>query len=681
MTEYSVDDEDRKWITNLEKSGPGRQLSEHLKCVDFFLKNRCRIECPLEEASRFRRIFCHGYHANDRCFGLPRPLPKFIAIVNLSGYRAILYSSRSSLIRLLCMVGPLHAETVIRNVEEVMRYASDNNTSVLCCFSLPWQSGVQQVHWEVRTIERKPDGSIRDGVQSYSYTSEEVRVCASTLDTDRCDMEQTKAQVAAMSMHFSACNLDTCSDDIEIDDDSNSEKFKKLKAIVAAVQADRSRLISEMDAIREDKERGLEEAGKDCEQKMLTLIKQTQQVEETIRLRMAETQQHNKTLLDQNLAIGKAKAEAERAKAECELLQEQQLHKVEAKATMFEMSNKSASDKLNSLQKTSQREREQLTRAHTKEVEDLERRISNETVARRSAERRVDDLTTERFKLNDVCEQLRTEKQAVNFESLSLRKSRAALKCALAVACKKHAALQERFQQVESCSLELRQMIEQNESTSSSADRKMEALEENLAQSTDRADQAVKDTDQAKKRFVDLKKEFTDVKRQLVEAKKTAEVANKTAEEATETASVEVNTEPQQEPEEMTKMRIEIAHLHDEKEALQRQLSKVAQSSAQAKQGAQGNGLQPYADLSATSFTDPAIEALVGQVQLSFKTLTDLARSGQTHKSAAEQLWHEVQVLKRYSSPQQAMNGGVNGGVNWNGYGMYPEGPPQWCYR
>jgi hypothetical protein len=706
MTEYSLADEDTQWLKNLSRTGPGRQLEEHLKCVDYVIRNHNRFECPVEEACNFRRIFCHALAANDRVFGLPRPLPKYIAIVNLSGYRAIFYSSRNSLIRLLCMVGPLHSERVIRNVESVLQYASENNTSVLCCFSLPWQTGVGQVHWEVRTIERTGDCSVRDGVRSFSYTNEDVRTCASTIETDVCDAEQTKAQVLAMARNFSASNLDTSPDDIEIEDDSNSEKFRKLKAVVAAVQADRARLISEMDAIREDKARSLEEAELANHEKMLELAKQTKSVENTIRRRMEETEKHNKTLLEQNLALGALKAEAERAKAEFELLQEQQMNKVEAKAAMFEMSNKAASDKLLALQKTSQREREQLTRAHTKEVEDLERRLSNETVARRSAERRAEDLATELSKLNEVCETMRTEKQAVSFEALSMRKSRAVLKCALAVACKKHAGLQERFQQAESCSLELKQMLEQNESSASSVDLKMESLEKKLKDAEVRADEGSKDADQAKKKVVEIKKESTELKRQLAEAKKAATEASETVVVAeTEakkplTASVEVNTEPQQEPEEVTKMRIEIAHLHDEKESLQQKLAQAAQAAQEAQKaqavptapaGPAGhtNGLQAYTDLSATPCGDPAIEALVGQVQLSLKNLVDLARSGYTHKSAAEQLWHEVQVLKRCPSPEVVasgvqgggMNVGMNTGMNgWNGYGVYadPSAQPQW---
>ena len=40
------------------------------------------------------------------------------------------------------------------------------------------------------------------------------------------------------------------------------------------------------------------------------------------------------------------------------------------------------------------------------------------------------------------------------------------------------------------------------------------------------------------------------------------------------------------------------------------------------------NGLQAYSDLNATPCGDPAIEALVGQLQLSMKNMVDLARSG-----------------------------------------------------
>ena len=573
MTEYSLADDDKKWLENLSRTGPGRQLEEHLKCVDYVIQNCNRFECPVEEACTFRRIFCHALAANDRVCGLPRPLPKYIAIVNLSGYRAILYSSRNSLIRLLCMVGPLHSDRVIRNVENVLQYAAENDTSVLCCFSLPWQAGVYHVHWEVRTIERTGDCRVKDGVRSFSYTNEDVRVCASTIETDVCDVEQTRAQVLAMVRNFSACNLDTSPDEIEVDDDASSDKFKKLKAVVAAVQADRARLLSEMDAIRDDKKKSLEDAARDADSRIKELCQSTQKVEETIRLKLKGVEEHNKLLLEQNLALGKAKAEAERAKAEFELLQEQQYNKLEARAAMFEMSNKAASDKLTAMQKTHQRERDQLTKAHIKEVEDLERRISNETVARRSAERKVEDLKIEQSKLNDVCEKLRIEKRSISFESLRIRKLWLTFKCALAVASQKHSALKQQFQRAESCSLELKQMIEQTESNSSFTDSKIQQLESQLEEANSRADECNAEVSQARKKVVELKKECSDVKRQLAEAKRRAEEAEEAVESATaptvvreserECVSVEVNTEPQQEPEEVTKMRIEIAHLHD----------------------------------------------------------------------------------------------------------------------
>lgn len=597
------------------------------------------------------------------------------------------------------MVGPLYAEVVIRNVEIVLQHAREHNMSVLCCLSLPWQSGVQQVHWEVRTIERKPDGTVRDGERSYSYTSEDVRVCASTLETDVCDAEQTKKQVVAMAKHFSACNLDTFPDEINIDGESadsgdSGNQFQKLKAIVAAVQADRSRLISEMDAIREDKKKSLEEAEKEADRRLQSVAVETKNLEATMRKRVAETDTHNKTLLEHNLALGKAKAEAERAKAECELLQEQNLNEVKTRLATLEVTNRSLTEKMAVLQKNTQREREQLTRAHTKEVEDLERRMSGETVSRRSAERKVEDLIREREQLNEVCEQLRMERHSANIDSLSVRKATFAFKCALAVASAKHVDLRNKFERAESCSLELNQMLEQNEASARASDSKLASLEEQLKEAASARDDANTDANDARKKVVDLKK-------QLAEAKKAvAAVAAAKPVHATTKTEIGVNTEPQQEPEEVTQMRIEIPHLHDQKDELKRQVEELqhiaaqAQTAVQAAQAAQAAQTAQAAkaalqaakvanaapaatatnasqsDLTGAPCGDPAIEALVGQVQLSVKNLVDLARSGHVHKNAAEQMWTENQILKRCHSPHSGMSG-VNAAGQWPVYGMY----------
>jgi len=677
--------DDAAWLQNLSRTAPGRQLSEHLKCVDYVIKNANRFECPVQEVCTFRRVFCHAFSMDDRAFGLPRPLPKYIAIVNLSGFRTILYSSRNSLIRLLCLVGPVMSGRVIQNVEEVLQYASEHDTSVLCCLSLPWQTGVNQVHWEVRTFEKTEGGGVRDGVRSFSYTNEDVRTCASTIDTDVCDVRQTKREVMAMLDNYTASNLDaypdTHSDDIDVGDDCSAEKLSRLKIVVGAVKADRSRLISEMESIREDKQSCLAEAKRQAHIKMLELTKETQQIEATMRERMNETELQNKMLGEQNLALGRAKAEAERAKAESELLQEQQLNKAVSKASLLEISHKAATDKLSALQKTTRREREQLSRAHTKEVEGLERRLSDETVARRTAELRCEHISVDQSKLNEVCAKLRAEKQALGFESLSIRKSRLAMKCALAVACQKHATLVSKFQSVESCSLELKQMVDQKQANAASVDLRIASLETDLKEAREQIEEAAKkaesrvqeacsEADQAKRRFVEVKKECAEMKRLLAEAKKPADqVAPLPAERPkSETVSVSMNTEPQQESEELTKMRIEIATLHDQKDVLQKKLSKAAKSE---------RSVRPSTDSDSTPCGDPAIEALVDQVHLSMKNLVNIARSGHTHKSAAEQLWLEVQMMKQAPSNDAMAN--ASGWAAYNVYNGNAHGPqPHW---
>ena len=62
-------------------------------------------------------------------------------------------------------------------------------------------------------------------------------------------------------------------------------------------------------------------------------------------------------------------------------------------------------------------------------------------------------------------------------------------------------------------------------------------------------------------------------------------------------------------------------------------------------------------------------------MQLSLKNLVDIARSGSTHKTAAEQLWNEIQVLKRCSPPQATIQSAA-----WNTYSVYQDAQQQWAY-
>ena len=150
---YVTTEEDTEWLKNLQRTAPGRHLDEHLRCVDFMLHNKNRVECPQQAVHLFRRLFCRAYSQSDRCFGLPRPTPKVVAVVNLSGHRTILYSNRVTLIRLLTMVGPEASERVMTNVEQVIQHANLHNTSLLFCFSPPGKPAAA-VFWEVRTLER-----------------------------------------------------------------------------------------------------------------------------------------------------------------------------------------------------------------------------------------------------------------------------------------------------------------------------------------------------------------------------------------------------------------------------------------------------------------------------------------------------------------------------------------------
>ena len=679
-TAYSITDDDTPWLENLSRTAPGRHLKEHFQCVDFVIQNKNRCECPVQQVGDFRRVFCRSIASHDRSFGLPRPLPKHIAIVNLSGFRGIMYSSRNSLIRLLCLVGPDSSERVMRNVEQVLEYAAKHNCSVMCCFSLPWQAGVHLMHWEVRTLEIRPDGSVRDGAMCYSYTHEEVRVCAATGETDVGDPAQMKAEMAAMARRFSACNLDTLSSPDEEADAAgdNAAHFQRLKGVISAVQADRSRITGELTALKDDHEAKLKESYRMADERVATVVSKTQISVGVAEKKILELNAKISSLTEENSRLVKDKAEADSRRNEQDLLFGNERASLTTKANLQGMSAKSATDKLSDLQKSSAREREQLIVTHAKQIEDLERRLSDRTVENRKLQRSMEDCAAVTARMDQVIEQMRTEKQALQYETISRRKKVIGLQCALAVACNHHtksvaaAAIDKECRTDDRCGLQ-----------------KMLAAAEGAAQSAEASLQLVsKDIDRLKKELEAEKKK----KRPKAPSPPPPPLPPpKPAPSEAENQTAPIKSKVDQELEELSERFVALAdekttwdaqtaQLNQQALDLQAQLEEATVALSQAgsptdtahsgsgdttqfKQkvynqvynqvvvpGAQGWPPPPGpADFGSDPNGDQGVEALVAQAQLSMRALVDMARQGCQHKHAADSLWSELQAMKRFS--------------------------------
>ena len=155
--------EDVDWLAWLRASEAGAILQEHLACMQ--LRNDAQsYEGAAEDCCTWRRTFVKILN-NALVRGkvpdfLPkrnaseRMLPRYIAIVNLSGKKMLLYSEHSCLFRALTRHShKANSENIFRTHTLFREYLTDPRRSVVICYSLPWQAGYGQYYWDVFSIE------------------------------------------------------------------------------------------------------------------------------------------------------------------------------------------------------------------------------------------------------------------------------------------------------------------------------------------------------------------------------------------------------------------------------------------------------------------------------------------------------------------------------------------------
>ena len=130
--------------------------------------------------------------------GLPTPLPKFIAILNLSGERMLVHSNSCSLIRLLCTRSSQLTPSEL--VTQVDTFATHPNMPqedkerpltkfVLLSLSLPWQAGTGALFWSLSacSFNAVPDARIVLNDRAITLTSHSPRAFRGTPVLDRAD--------------------------------------------------------------------------------------------------------------------------------------------------------------------------------------------------------------------------------------------------------------------------------------------------------------------------------------------------------------------------------------------------------------------------------------------------------------------------------------------------------------
>lgn len=428
-----------EFLRKLELTVAGRVLLEHLRAVGQVMRSK-NTESALLQIADFRRVFFAGLAQSESAFGLPTPLPKFIAIVNLNGQRFLLCSESSALVKLLCLCGsPAQAYTA-GCVDEMIDHAAKHGAHLLMCYSHPWQSTVKSAHYEIRAFLRNSAGEVADGY-AFGSNFEAPRAVSSTLSVELSGDVLLGAQVSAFSKHFSAIVVDN--DVVRVDDEPNHDgTVQKLKNLLGVFQRDRQTTHEQL----KQQEREFEERQKfreqDAQQRIGMVHEKARLVAETFKQRLTDTEAENKELRVVLQNLQNENRELVRQKAEIELLTSSEISSLKTSTKLAEASAKQSADALSRQIKSTDRELVKSEQASQAVIADLERRLSNEQVRSRRFEHASDGLRENLQRLEQVVDSLRNASAASRYEHLRYRRKSIGLTCALAVAGQKFKALQ-----------------------------------------------------------------------------------------------------------------------------------------------------------------------------------------------------------------------------------------------
>jgi hypothetical protein len=604
-------------------------------------------------------------------------------------------------------------------------------------------------------LERNEKGVLRDGGMYYASNADSVRVAGCTLDRDVGDPVVMKQQIAAMASNLSATNLDLIieeGDDATGSGETSDERGQKLAGVIAVVKADRTRLLGELQQLKDDHAEKLKTAYKIADERANLAAANASKITESLKKRLEDTEVAMKATDVQRDHLDTELKESKRKMSEMELLHGSELAKLKAELKMHEMGAKSTAKELAALQKSSARETEAMDKAHSSEVQAMERRLSDTTMGLRSIQMDRDRLKDEQGRLDAVCEQLRCEKQSLVYDALRSRKTTLAYRVAMLLARHKHETLQKQVQKKKSP--EILQMVADAEGAATEAEVRAKQAERRADESEKELSARIKESERLLKEARSEREEAckklqseadaaTDANAELEEkiAALEARVSDLTGRTRdapvsrdAETETVPVTTKAELE---LGELQTKHASLLDEKERLEAQLLQVTHGGVPAPatgvahpgqgerfsqtpspitvscasdgatgmpspmggevhnnvrqevynqvynqvvvpQGGGWVGQAPF-EISSDAGGDPAVEALIVQLQTGMRSLVDMARQGQQSKHNMDVMWGELQATKRFvgvdsmGSWQQQPQGGYYVDANMGSMiGMQP---------
>jgi hypothetical protein len=277
-----TDLQDSAWVSQLSHSRSGRLLQAHLASVEDIIVTEGRngsVQACVENRKSFLYALIQSVRSgqSNPC-NLPKKLPKFIAVVNLSGENTILYSDRDTLMRKLCSRSTVtHPQTLRNQLMEFSKWVNTKQCSdveeafVLIVFQLPWQAGIGCMHWEVNNVlVTHGKGAARANLVDREMTLSSLttgifKAKPSLRDLESmpcCDGRHVELlnprQVAAFRDHYTSANLDF---EVETPTDATAAAASNAAAprpaaevgeLLRAVMKQRQAMMTELQQVKDE---------------------------------------------------------------------------------------------------------------------------------------------------------------------------------------------------------------------------------------------------------------------------------------------------------------------------------------------------------------------------------------------------------------------------------------------
>ena len=266
---------DRKFTANLGGNRAGRLLQAHLSCISLHQNGDTRDSAMQESLSNERVLLTAISQSKLKqrpmpC-GLPKDLPKYIAVCNLSGERLILHSDNCCLIRKMCtrssLLSPRDVAEQIK-IFEAFPFIETAGMSqfVLISYSLPWQGGIGSAFWSVSACKYDLSSNVVED-RVVVFTSHSLRAFQGKPVLCQNDLSIAIPHGLSMALitprQMKDFNNSFCSSCVDFTkptgeggterttpDEVTSSKQTQLESIIQALKLDRSKDHSEINKLK-----------------------------------------------------------------------------------------------------------------------------------------------------------------------------------------------------------------------------------------------------------------------------------------------------------------------------------------------------------------------------------------------------------------------------------------------